>query len=145
MASVYEMALSNAKGELHTIRKQFDELAQRKEKLENFIAITEALMGPSAQAQLPLPVPDRAPMAQESDRTPLWKMIKFAINGDGNAFSVSDAIAALERIGKPVTSPNKMQIVRNAIMKRGDVFRKLSAGTYCVIDQKSEVLKDHPM
>ena len=138
MATVYEMALSNAKSELQSIRKQFDTLAQRKEKLENFIAITESLMGPSAQAELPLPVLDRGPAVREGEKVPLWKTIKFAINGEGNAFSVSDALAALERIGKPVTSPNKMQIVRNAIVKREDVFRKLSAGTYCVIDHHGE-------
>jgi hypothetical protein len=137
--TIYEMALSNAKAELQALRVQFDTLAKRKEQLEAFIANTEPLVVVGSQIRV-FTVKEREAVAGEEieKAAPLWKTIKFAINGKGNAFNVSDAIAALERIGKPVKSPNKIQIVRNALIKRPDTFRKLSPGNYAVIRPPKE-------
>lgn len=131
------MALSNATAELQSIKGQFDSLARRKEQLEAFIADARALIGAPAQLRLTAIVAPAVPNGNDTN-APLWKQIKFAINGKANAFSVSDAIDALKRIGKPVASPNRIQIVRNAIIKRPDTFRKLSPGMYTVVQSEVE-------
>src|ERR1700677_1908437 len=128
--SIYAMALSNAKAELQSLKSKFDEIAKRKLKLEAFIANAEPLVeGGERLLRLTSPQIEEE---DEGEKKPLWELIKLAINGKGNAFSVADAIQALDRIGKPVMSPNKVQIVRNALIKRTDTFSKLSPGVYAV-------------
>jgi hypothetical protein len=140
--TIYEMALSNAKAELQTLRTQFDTLAKRKEQLEAFIANTEPLVAAASQVRVFTVKREIFAGGEVEKSMPLWKTIKLAINGNGSAFSVGDAIAALERIGKPVKSPNKIQIVRNALIKRTDTFIKLSPGTYAVIDTIPQEVKE---
>jgi hypothetical protein len=134
--SIYDRAVREAKAELQTVKADFERLAKRKAVLEAFILNAEPLLPEGKnEPRLQFPVPSAtAPPA--SDDPPIWKAITLAINGKASGFTVIDALQALERIGRPVTSTNKFQIVRAVLVRKTDVFRKISAGRYAVIGQE---------
>jgi hypothetical protein len=129
--SIYEMALANAVAELQSMTVEFERLAKRKLQLEAFIANTQALIGEPKQKQLGLTVDAEQVHDSAATKDPLWKSISLAINGKGGGFTVKDAQIALDRIGRPVTSPNKNQIVRNALVK-SDFFTQIGPGLFAI-------------
>jgi hypothetical protein len=130
---IYVQALTKAKQELAGLNLQFDTLRRRKEQLEAFIANTEPLLPDPVKAAGEQPLrskplfdtPKQAPV-------PIWKSIVVSINGKADSFSVNDAIAALLRIGRPVESPNRVQIVRNVLMKKTENFEQTAPGRFRV-------------
>jgi hypothetical protein len=133
---IYSRALAEAKNELANLRVEFDRLAKRKAQLEAFITNTEPLL-PAKPATLhfppevienpPFPVPK---FPQEE--VPIWKAIVLSINGKGESFNVKDALEGLERIGRPVESPNKFQIVRAVLIRKTDYFEQIGPGLFAL-------------
>jgi hypothetical protein len=133
------MALANAKDELRKMSSEFERLAKRKAQLEAFIANAQPLIGEPAQLRLPAgPSTAAETKAADLKEYPLWKAITLSINGKGHAFTVRDAVEALDRIGRPVTSANRVQIVRNVLMKKKDTFIHKGPGVFALIQAKEK-------
>jgi hypothetical protein len=140
-ADGYKLALSQARQELESTNRELKTISLRASQLEAVVAQLEALIASSRPIALSLflhphvgpelddPLPDL-----KGPETPLWRAAISGLNGKKGDFTVSDAIAALERTGRFINSPNKKAIVRNALKQRPDKFQKLETpGHYCVI------------
>jgi hypothetical protein len=133
---LYIRALAAARAELATIRTEYERLGKRKSQLEAFIANGEPLIPEGPQLpQLTFPEPTIEGKAMPPLRGPMprWKEIVLSINGKGDNFSVSDALHALERMGRPVKANNPFQIVRAELLRKTDKFRKLGPGRYALV------------
>ncbi len=128
---IYSRALGQARNELEALRGDFERIAKKKAQLEAFIANTEPLV-PARAPTLDFPEQESGAFTLPVKETPvpIWKSITLAINGKGQSFSVKDAIQALERIGRPVDSPNKFQIVRAVLKKKTDNFEQIAPGLF---------------
>jgi hypothetical protein len=125
--SIYEQGVQFAKRELASLTVEFEKLAERKQRLEAYIAIAEPLItGKSSKTA------NGAPSSSLPPGIPIWKAIKLSINGKGSEFSVKDALEALERIGRPVTGKNNFQIVRKVLTDKTDEFDKIGIGKYAL-------------
>ena len=115
------------------MRSEFERIAKRKAQLEAFIANTEPLV-PVREVTLEFPAQELPPfvLPTKEVHAPIWKSITLAINGKGESFSVRDALEALERIGRPVGSPNKFQIVRAVLKKKTENFEQTAPGLFRV-------------
>jgi hypothetical protein len=136
---IYSRALGEARNELEGLRVEFDRIAKRKSQLEAFIANTEPLV-PSRPLTLDFEEPTATAFALPAKEisVPIWKSITLAINGKGQSFSVKDAIQALERIGRPVDSPNRFQIVRAVLKKKTDNFEQIAPGLFRMTAKRQE-------
>lgn len=121
--SSYVQAVKDAKAELAAMTAEFERLSKHKARLEAFIANGEPLAYPNGA--------HTAADVAEKDQ-PIWKAIKLSINGKGDGFTVGDALAALERIGRPVEGKHKFQTVRNILQKKTDVFEKTGVGKFAL-------------
>jgi len=137
MPKSFSLALEDAREELAYATHQAKNLNLRISQLEAVIAQLEALIASGAPAPTPLfdsvkePVAATQPPALESS-VPLWKAIVAALNGDKSDFTVPQALKALERTGRHISSPNRLNIIRNTIIHKEDVFARLGEGHYCV-------------
>jgi hypothetical protein len=77
------------------------------------------------------PVPTTALTERSSTQPPLWKAIINALNGKKADFTVPEALAALERNGRRMLSPNRLNIIRNTLIQN-KAFGRLSPGHYYV-------------
>ncbi|HEX3663377.1 MAG TPA: hypothetical protein VHU89_18220 [Acidobacteriaceae bacterium] len=131
--SIYSRAVAEAKGELAGIRVEYERLAKRKAQLEAFIANGEPLLPPEKEATLRFPTaPPPTFEIPSQEETPIWKAVVLSINGKHNRFTVKDGLEGLERIGRPIQSKNKFQILRAVLMRRPDVFEKIGKGLFRV-------------
>jgi hypothetical protein len=139
------LALGEARHELEGLRAEFERIAKRKAQLEAFIANAEPLV-PVNVATLEFPKQELPPfvLPAKEPNAPIWKSITLAINGKGESFSVKDALAALERIGRPVESPNKFQIVRAVLKKKTDNFEQIAPGLFRMkkADREKEAISE---
>ncbi len=130
---IYVQALAKAKTELAALSIQFENISRRKAQLEAFIANTEPLIPLTEEAaSAPLRSTPLFPASPKELHVPIWKSIVLSINGKGENFSVNDALAALVRIGRGIESPNRVQIVRNVLMKKTDNFEQIAPGRFKV-------------
>jgi hypothetical protein len=131
---IYSRALAEARNELENLRVDFEKIAKRKAQLEAFIANTEPLVPARDERKAALDFADlELPpfnLPTKEPRVPIWKSITLAINGKGESFSVRDALDALERIGRPVVSPNNFQIVRAVLKKKTENFEQIKPGLF---------------
>ncbi len=74
---------------------------------------TTIVTGRIIDTDWPLKAPANTPVEPPP---PLWKAIVNALNGKKSDFTVPEAIAALERTGRHVASPNRLNIVRNTLI-----------------------------
>jgi hypothetical protein len=147
MAEIYYKTLDEARFELHCATQEAKRLTLRISQLEALIAQLEALIGSSLPASAPLFEEPRPSLAVASqDRTaaqiPLWKAIIAALNGKKADFSVPEALAALERNGRHIESPNRKNIVRNTLIQRDDLFGRLGTGHYFVRGYEGTVIHE---
>jgi hypothetical protein len=132
--NIYGRALSEAVSELGIVKGELNKLSKRKAQLEAFIANTEPLV-PESLPTLQFPEPPIAETTIAPVRLPaqpIWKSILLSINGKGDSFTVKDALQGLERIGRPIVSPNKFQIVRAVLTKKTDNFEQIGPGLFCM-------------
>lgn len=137
----YHLAIEQARKELAEAQLKLKSLTLRVSQLEAVVTQLEALTAPKTAS----PDPSQlgivaltsalnlvAPTAQQIDLQPLWKAIINALNGKKADFTVPDALAALERTGRRINSPNRLNIVRNTLIQN-KAFRRISPGHYCVV------------
>ena len=133
---VYARALDEAKSELLVLSHQIDALAKRKSQVEAVIANLAPLLPQS----IPLDRASKTPQIPLNlGNEPLWKSIRLSINGKGDSFTVKDALEALERIGRPVESPNRVQIVRSTLSKKTGKFKQIGPGRFAVRNDGEEM------
>ena len=64
----------------------------------------------------------------------IWQRVQLWLNGRQMKFTVKDALSGLESAGYSIDSPNKFQIMRQALKKKPTVFRhNPEDGTYQLI------------
>jgi hypothetical protein len=111
-------------------------------QLDSLVAQLEALTGPPKPESGQLfetPKPSLPPVvvspAKEVPQAqiPLWKAIVNSLNGKKGDFTVPEAIAALERTGRHIESPNRTQIVRNTLIQNKNFGRLEVPGHYYVV------------
>jgi hypothetical protein len=147
MVDPYKSALLQARQDLTAAAQEAKRLTLRVAQLEAVVAQLEALISSSPPSPVPLfeaasiSVPERKVNAVPKDTpaTPLWKAIVAALNGKKGDFTVPDALAALERNGRHVESPNRKNIVRNTLKQREDIFAKIGVGRFCVKGYEGQV------
>ena len=135
LTSNISRAVADAASELAALRQEYDRLAKRKAQLEAFIANAEPLLPRKENA---LRSPERASGAfhiPTNEPLPIWKAIMLSINGKHTRFTVKDALAGLERIGRPIESANKFQIARAVLMRRPENFQKIGKGLFRVKEE----------
>lgn len=142
----YRLALDQGRKELAQAQQSLKALSLRVSQLESIIAQLEVFTGGNE----PVPAPSlfeapesRLPpvqnlvqvehpsVQQPSVQAPLWKAIINALNGKKSDFTVPEAVAALERTGRRMLSPNRLNIVRNTVIQN-KAFGRLSTGHYYV-------------
>lgn len=139
----YHLAIEQARQELAEAQLRLKSLTLRVSQLEAVVTQLEALTAPKTASpdasQLGIaalnsapPLSLVAPSAHQSDIQPLWKAIINALNGKKSDFTVPDALAALERTGRHINSPNRLNIVRNTLIQN-KAFRRIKQGHYCVL------------
>jgi hypothetical protein len=139
----YQLAIEQARKELSEAQAKLKSLNLRVSQLEAVVAQLEALTTPKSPSPNPaqLGMVENAPslaglakivLPTTADTQPLWKAIINALNGKKSDFTVPDALHALERTGRYISSPNRLNIVRNTLIQN-KAFRRISAGHYCVI------------
>lgn len=126
--NIYSRALAEAKNELAGIRYEIETLTRRQAQLEAVISNLSPLL-PQVAPTLNFPPAERV-VSTAVPTQPIWKSIVMSINGKGDNFTVKDAIEALARIGRPVESPNRFQIVRNVLKKKTENFEQIDQSTY---------------
>jgi hypothetical protein len=134
METAYESALREARSELAAAKAQRETLDLRIERLEAFIIHAAALASPRTAPlfeSVSVPVPTPIAGGGVSDG-PLWKVLIAALNGKKGRFTVPEAVAALDRIGRKINSKNRGTIVRNAIKDKPSLFGRYSEGQYFV-------------
>lgn len=131
--SIYARALAEAKQEHLAICFQLDTMTKRKEQLEAVIANLSPLLPQEASPTLDFPKQEPPVLRAALAPQPIWKSILQAINGKGESFTVKDALQALERIGRPIESPNKFQIARAVLKKKTENFKQIAPGTFAVV------------
>jgi hypothetical protein len=138
----YSLALDQARKELVDAQSKLKALMLRVSQLESFVAQAEALMGgelkpisqdlfEASREHTAVP-PSVASTVQSGDQPPIWKAIINALNGKKGDFTVPEALAALERTGRHIQSPNRLNIIRNTIIQRDKEFGRLGIGHYFV-------------
>lgn len=130
--SIYARALAEAKQELLTVGLQMSSLIKRKEQLEAVIANLSPLLPEPTKPTLNFPQGDLPPIPAALPPQPIWKSIIQSINGKSDGFTVKDALQALERIGRPIESPNRFQICRAVLKKKTDNFEQTAPGKFVV-------------
>ena len=151
----FRLALEQGTKELETAKSQQRVLAFRISQLEAIVAQLSAfiaknptdipaipsMFGSSAklfdsaeQAVAAIsPIQASIPQTVEApEKVPLWKAIINALNGNKGDFSVPQAVKALERIGRIIESKNRLNIVRNTLIQRDDIFGRFGNGHYFV-------------
>ena len=128
---IFAQALAKAKTDLAALEVDFNRLVLRKSQLEAFITNAEPLVPTSTHTVASAPLPYRKPTNVPA--VPIWKSIVQSINGKGDSFSVNDALDGLIRIGRPIGSPNRVQIVRNVLMTKIENFEQVAPGRFKVI------------
>jgi hypothetical protein len=137
MPQSYSIALKDAREELDQAISQKKSLDLRVAQLEAVIAQLQALVDSSpAPASKPLFEPPARVQATGSP-TPLWKAIVDSLNGFKGNFTVPIAVKSLERTGRHIESKNRLNIVRNTLKQREDIFgrhepEKFGQGHYFV-------------
>jgi hypothetical protein len=134
--NIYSRALAEARNELLHVQYEIEQLSKRKQHLEALIANLSPLL-PQATPTL-FPVAKTSPVASTLPSQPLWKLILLSINEKSRGFTVRDAIQGLERIGRPVESKNRFQIVRSAMKSKKDEFEQIGPGLYAVREKSNE-------
>jgi hypothetical protein len=138
MANSYNLALADARDELVYAHADEKRISLRISQLEAVIAQLEAIIATSAPASAPLfdavkePVEATKPTTSESAQVPLWKAIVAAMNGSKADFTVPMAYNALRRTGRNIESPNRLNIIRNTLIHKDEVFGRLEHGHYFV-------------
>jgi len=135
---VYSRALTEAKNELLDLSSQVEALLKRKAQLEAVIANLAPLI-PQANPTLNFPKQDIPVVATTLPPQPIWKSILLSINGKGDGFTVKDALQGLERIGRPIESPNRFQIVRAVLTKKTENFKQIGPGVFAIKGNEKEV------
>jgi hypothetical protein len=136
--SIYARALAEAKQELLALRLQMEALTKREEQVEALIANLAPLLPEPAKPTLNFPQSDLPAIPAALPPQPIWKSIVQSINGKGEGFTVKDALQALERIGRPVESPNRFQIVRAVLTKKTQNFTQIGPGMFALVDRNEK-------
>lgn len=139
----FELALEHGLKELDDARRRQRLINLRVEQLEAIVAQLRAFttsdignvaappsLFDSSQQLRAATFPDQSEKCDSS--VPLWKAILNALNGSKSDFTVPEALRALERTGRTIASKNRLNIVRNTILQKEEIFGKLSAGHYYV-------------
>jgi hypothetical protein len=133
--TIYARALAEAKQELLALCLQVEAMMRRKEQLEAVIAnLTPLLPEPKSDPTLNFPEGEIPAIAVPLPPQPIWKSIVQAMNGKNDAFTVKDALQALERIGRPIESPNRFQIARAVLTKKTQNFKQIGPGLFALVD-----------
>lgn len=134
--TIYARALAEAKQEHLSLCLQMEAMLRRKEQLEALIAnLSPLLPEPKTDPTLNFPEGEVPAITGPLRPQPIWKSIVQSIKGKGEAFSVKDALQALERIGRPIESPNRFQIVRAVLTKKTQNFKQIGPGLFALVDK----------
>jgi hypothetical protein len=136
----YRLAIEQARKELAEAQQKLKTFSLRVSQLESLVAQLEAI---TLNAQEALPPPNlfeltarmpepAAGIHSKPEPPPLWRAIINALNGKKSGFTVPEAIAALERTGRHIASPNRSNIVRNTVI-HNKAFGRLGSGRYYVL------------
>jgi hypothetical protein len=137
--SIYSRALAEAKSELLAVGYEIEALSKRKEQLEAVIANLSPLLPQAASPTLNFPKQEISVVSPSLPPQPIWKSILQSINGKGDSFTVKDALQGLERIGRPIESTNRFQIVRAVLTKKTENFIQTGPGVFAVKRNEKEV------
>jgi hypothetical protein len=144
MQNPYKTALTQAREDLVAVSREAKRITLRLSQLEALVAQLEAIIASSEPS--PVPLFDSASVSVSASATaapepqvPLWKAIVAALNGQKSDFTVPDALKALERNGRIIESKNRLNILRNTLIQRSDIFGRLTTGHYCVRGFEGEV------
>jgi hypothetical protein len=158
----YQLAINQAKEELAEAQQKLKMLTLRVSQLESVVTQLEALTAAGSRerergplfaldgeilksnlprlsfqphdggaAQWSSTLTTAVPLPAEP-QPPLWKAIINALNGQKSDFTVPQALAALERTGRHIKSPNKLNIIRNTLI-HSKAFGRLGSGHYHVV------------
>jgi len=136
--NIYSRALAEARSELLSLSLEMEWRLKRKAQLEAVIANLEPLL-PQTVPTLNFPKQEIPVVSTALPSQPIWKSILLSINGKGESFTVKDAVQALERIGRPVESQNRFQIVRSVLTKKTENFTQIGPGMFAVKGKEKEV------
>jgi multidrug resistance efflux pump len=137
----YRLALEQGEKELAEAQNLYRKLALRISQLEAIVTQLRAFVVKGGSADTPLfdtstPIVTAAATGANvndaENRAPLWKAIINALNGQKGDFTVPNALKALERTGRIIESKNRLNIIRNTLIQRNDLFGKLGTGHYFV-------------
>ncbi len=132
--TIYARALAEAKQENLTLCMQIEAMMRRKEQLEAVIAnLSPLLPEPKSDPTLNFPEGEISTSSAPLPPQPIWKSIIQSIQGKGDAFTVKDALQALERIGRPIESPNRFQIARAVLTKKTQNFKQIGPGLFALV------------
>jgi hypothetical protein len=149
----FQLALAQGREELLKAQQTLKEMNLRVSQLESVVTQLEALTAGAATSDSSKP---NAPTLFETPRTiiatgrvvahagrvgiqpPLWRAIINALNGKKANFTVPEALAALERNGRRMLSPNRLNIIRNTLIQN-KAFGRLSPGHYYVKGFETEI------
>jgi hypothetical protein len=143
MHSPYQAAIEEAIRERSALNDQMQSLKRRVESLDLYVEMTQKIMnreGDKPEEPLLPPIsiqPSsqppawRVPLAQ----MPLWQAIRSVIPPDAPPFTVAQAIHALAKNGFTIQSDNRVQIIRNAIIKKPTAFEKVGKGMFKIIQE----------
>lgn len=137
----YRLALEQGEKELAEAQNQHRRIALRVSQLEALVTQLRAFVVKGGSVDTPLfdsstptvtAVVPGATVNTADNRAPLWKAIITALNGQKGDFTVPNALMALERTGRIIESKNRLNIIRNTLIQRNDLFGKLGTGHYFV-------------
>jgi len=140
----YQLAIDQARTELAQAQQKLKALTLRVSQLESVVTQLEALTVAHVTPKTPLlfnastaSIPNAlavpiAPTNTSEVQPPLWKAIVNALNEKKSDFTVPDALAALERTGRSIGSPNRLNIIRNTLI-HNKAFGRLGVGHYYVM------------
>lgn len=137
----FQLALEQGEKALADAQNQQKKLALEISQLEAIVTQLRAYLGRGGNGSTPLfnakepivaAVTPPTPTNQTENRPPLWKAIVNALNGKKGDFSVPEALHALERTGRIIESQNRLNIIRNTLIQREDIFGRLGTGHYFV-------------
>lgn len=138
--NAYQLALEQGRKELEEAQRQQRLLNLRVSQLEALVTQLQAFIS-KGETDAPLfdgqgpnnlaPAPE-ASRNQPGGDVPIWKAIINALNGMKSDFTVPDALKALRRTGRDIPSRNRLNIIRNTLIHKEEVFGRHGKGHYYV-------------
>jgi hypothetical protein len=154
--NAYQLALDPARMELADAQRQQRSLNLRVSQLEALVSQLQSFLGQgtihntplfevATQDSVPTPVQPVSPNADpHPGDPPIWKALMSALTDREKAdFTAPQALEALTRTGRRIPSQNRLNIVRNILIGKENIFGRFGTGHYFVrgYEKKGELIE----